>query len=306
MRTLPFALTELPLVCALFSAIRGAVRDVDPALPVLDPGRRTSRSIACTGRSGCSLAVGSLRDRRAGPGVPSGFDGLTSHSVLRRTSQIGLRMALGAPPAQVLRMALRESLQLVAGGIVVGTFGELAAARLGTDDAVRAERRPSDHRPRRLDGHGRGGGDRRVRASPACQPDDPPRRSGASDGRRRRGLEGSTHRSRTSHGIPVALPSRRSVSLKIGEGARRHGRAIRSARPMEIGVADICRAAARSALGGADRRGATPSRSDGGDRSCRSGGPRRSALASTTGRTSSCPAPAVVLAAAAERTKRSG
>ena len=52
------------------------------------------------------------------------------HSVLRRTSEIGLRMALGAAPAQVLRMVLRESLQLVAGGIALGTLGALGAARL--------------------------------------------------------------------------------------------------------------------------------------------------------------------------------
>ena len=39
---------------ALFAAIRAAVREVDPALPVLDLRRRPSRSIACTARSGCS------------------------------------------------------------------------------------------------------------------------------------------------------------------------------------------------------------------------------------------------------------
>jgi ABC-type antimicrobial peptide transport system permease subunit len=40
--------------------------------------------------------------------------------VLRRTGEIGVRMALGALPAQVLQMILRESLTLVMLGVLVG------------------------------------------------------------------------------------------------------------------------------------------------------------------------------------------
>jgi ABC-type antimicrobial peptide transport system permease subunit len=46
--------------------------------------------------------------------------------VLHRTGEIGLRMALGALPAQALRMILRESLALVGVGIAIGlpaTYG---------------------------------------------------------------------------------------------------------------------------------------------------------------------------------------
>jgi hypothetical protein len=42
-----------------------------------------------------------------------GLYGLMSYAVVRRTVEIGLRMALGALPAQVLRMILRESIALV-------------------------------------------------------------------------------------------------------------------------------------------------------------------------------------------------
>jgi len=58
-----------------------------------------------------------------------GLYGLMSHAVLRRTGEIGVRMALGARPAQVLRMILRESLTLVGAGLLVGTVAAYSAAR---------------------------------------------------------------------------------------------------------------------------------------------------------------------------------
>ena len=49
-----------------------------------------------------------------------GLYGLTSYLVFQRTGEMGLRLALGALPAQVLRMVLRESFTLVAAGLVLG------------------------------------------------------------------------------------------------------------------------------------------------------------------------------------------
>jgi ABC-type antimicrobial peptide transport system permease subunit len=53
-----------------------------------------------------------------------------SHQVLRRTGEIGLRMALGAKPTQVLGLIFRESLALVGIGVVVGLVLAAAAGRL--------------------------------------------------------------------------------------------------------------------------------------------------------------------------------
>jgi predicted permease len=50
----------------------------------------------------------------------AGLFGLLQFSVNRRTREFGLRMALGAPPAQIHRMVLRESLHLAAWGIPTG------------------------------------------------------------------------------------------------------------------------------------------------------------------------------------------
>src|SRR5438132_5834788 len=58
-----------------------------------------------------------------------GLYGAVSYTVARRTGEIGIRMALGAQRAGVVRMVLREVLALVAAGLLIGMAAALATSK---------------------------------------------------------------------------------------------------------------------------------------------------------------------------------
>jgi ABC-type antimicrobial peptide transport system permease subunit len=58
-----------------------------------------------------------------------GIFGVLAYSVTRRTQEIGIRMALGARPAQVLRLVLGRSVALTLLGIALGLGGAAAVTR---------------------------------------------------------------------------------------------------------------------------------------------------------------------------------
>jgi ABC-type antimicrobial peptide transport system permease subunit len=59
-----------------------------------------------------------------------GLYGVTAYSVVQRTSEIGVRMALGADAPQVLRLVLRSAFRLVGVGLLLGIPLAIGAGRL--------------------------------------------------------------------------------------------------------------------------------------------------------------------------------
>jgi predicted permease len=58
-----------------------------------------------------------------------GVYGVVSYAATQRTQEVGIRMALGASPRQILSLLLRQGAQLVAAGLVFGLAGAWALAR---------------------------------------------------------------------------------------------------------------------------------------------------------------------------------
>jgi ABC-type antimicrobial peptide transport system permease subunit len=62
-----------------------------------------------------------------------GLYGVTAYSVARRTTEIGIRTAIGATPGRVVRLILRGALAEVAVGLLLGIPVTLAAGRILAD-----------------------------------------------------------------------------------------------------------------------------------------------------------------------------
>jgi predicted permease len=60
----------------------------------------------------------------------AGLYGVVSYGVARQTKEIGIRMALGAQPGNILRMVLREAALLVGCGVAAGIAASVAGAQL--------------------------------------------------------------------------------------------------------------------------------------------------------------------------------
>ncbi len=105
---------------ALLPAIRRIIRDLDPSAPLYKPAllatgfEETYLMPALFAR--LAVFFGAL----AAILVAVGLYGTLAYRVNRRTLEIGLRMALGAARPEVLWMIVRESLYLVAAGLIVG------------------------------------------------------------------------------------------------------------------------------------------------------------------------------------------
>jgi predicted permease len=115
---------------AITPSIRAAVQRIDKDLPLIDIRTQQEQIDSTTQqeRVFASLTVGFGVLALALACV--GIYGIMTYTVTQRTSEIGIRLALGAQRAGVRAMVLRESAWLTVVGVVVGLAAALALGRL--------------------------------------------------------------------------------------------------------------------------------------------------------------------------------
>jgi putative ABC transport system permease protein len=118
--------------------IIGLIKSLEPAMPLADVQTMTEALNTLNGLllfklgAGLAATMGVLGLILAIIGVY----GVVSYLTTQRTHEIGIRLALGALPREILRMVLRQGLFIIALGAVIGLFAAFAITRLVGDFLV--------------------------------------------------------------------------------------------------------------------------------------------------------------------------
>jgi predicted permease len=115
---------------ALTATVRQVVRELDVNLPVTEVSTQTARAQATLGQERLSARLLSFFGALALLLAAVGLSGVLAYSVAQRTNEIGIRMALGAQAANVLRRVIWQGVKLVLLGLAVGAVSGYALKRL--------------------------------------------------------------------------------------------------------------------------------------------------------------------------------
>ena len=117
--------TTLP-EAGIANEVRRIVASLDPQVPVHDVRTVRRHVVAGMAAPRLSNAVDEQLRRRWPAADSDRLYGLLAYAVSRRTSEIGVRMALGASRSTIVTMILRRALTLIAIGTVLGGAGAVA------------------------------------------------------------------------------------------------------------------------------------------------------------------------------------
>ncbi len=115
---------------AMTSSVRGELRTLDPSLPVFNVqtmqdllygsvAQPRFRTFLISMFAGLALALAAL-----------GLYGVVAYSVSQRTTELGIRVALGAQPGSILKLVVFRAAGLASIGLVIGIAATLAGSRV--------------------------------------------------------------------------------------------------------------------------------------------------------------------------------
>ena len=111
-------------------SITKEIQALDPELPVFDVSTMDQRLHDSLARRRFSMFLLGLFAVIASILAAIGIYGVMAYSVNERTHEIGIRLALGAQPANVLQLVIRQALVLTSLGIATGLVGAFALTRV--------------------------------------------------------------------------------------------------------------------------------------------------------------------------------
>ena len=115
---------------ALSDAIRRKVADIDPDIPVSNVAEMNDTVAASVAQPRLTMQIGALFAVLALLLTVIGIYGVLAYTVSQQEQEIGIRMALGAAPGQVVRMVMRDGIRIVGAGLLAGLLASVVFTRL--------------------------------------------------------------------------------------------------------------------------------------------------------------------------------
>ena len=118
------------LPSTIISELRDTVRQADPQLPMMNLETQTQETSDALSQEALFARLTSVFGLLALLLAMIGLYGTMAYSVTRKTHEIGIRMALGANPGNVLAMVIRQGITVALIGVAIGVVAALGATRL--------------------------------------------------------------------------------------------------------------------------------------------------------------------------------